>query len=194
MSGGLAAEISGGDLIKGFTTGVIVSAFNHWAHEAAEGGGGSKDSPKCGDKAIIDGGHGGFMEVVYTGDGPLDGWQIVRVVPGSGAIQVTDSPIEWVLGAWKTPLKAVDDIGVLGFARVPKGEAWIDIASGKIQQAGTFLKEGGAYLKLLKNKIKTDFSKTTTSRGKPSAPDLNYQAGSKWAKAMELFGELFSPK
>ena len=40
VSGGLAAEISGGDYIKGFTTGVIVSAFNHWAHEAAEEGGG----------------------------------------------------------------------------------------------------------------------------------------------------------
>ena len=39
VSGGLAAEISGGDFIKGFTTGVIVSAFNHAAHEAAEGGG-----------------------------------------------------------------------------------------------------------------------------------------------------------
>ena len=38
MSGGLAAEISGGDFIKGFTTGIIVSAFNHAAHEAAEGG------------------------------------------------------------------------------------------------------------------------------------------------------------
>ena len=39
VSGGLAAEISGGDFIKGFTTGIIVSAFNHAAHEAAEGGG-----------------------------------------------------------------------------------------------------------------------------------------------------------
>jgi hypothetical protein len=34
VSGGLAAEISGGDFIKGFTTGVIVSAFNHAVHES----------------------------------------------------------------------------------------------------------------------------------------------------------------
>jgi hypothetical protein len=44
VSGGLAAEISGGDFIKGFTTGVIVSAFNHWAHEVAEGGGDSQSN------------------------------------------------------------------------------------------------------------------------------------------------------
>jgi hypothetical protein len=34
VSGGLAAEISGGDFIKGFTTGIIVSAFNHAAHNS----------------------------------------------------------------------------------------------------------------------------------------------------------------
>ena len=195
VSGGLAAEISGGDFIKGFTTGVIVSAFNHWAHKAAEGGGGgSKDPPKCGDKIILEGQNGTQFEMVFTGDGPVDGWQIVRVIPGSGAIQVTDSPIDWVLGAWKAPLQAIDDIGVLGFARVPKGEAWIDIATGKIQQAGIFLKEGGAYLKLLKDNIKTDFSKTFTGKAKPMSPKVEPVAKSRWAKFMEFFSNFDDPR
>ena len=101
------------------------------------------------------------------------------------------------MGAWKAPFQAVDDIGVLGFAgsRIPKGETWVDAATGAIQKAGTYVSKGKTYFKLLKDKIKTDFSKTSTSRGVPFDPKVdNLTQGSKWSKAMDLFGELFSPK
>ncbi|MEZ4909948.1 MAG: hypothetical protein R2774_03700 [Saprospiraceae bacterium] len=53
----------------------------------------------------------------YTGDGPYGGWTRIFYIGPYNAIQVTDSPIDWIIGAWKTPLQAVDNVAVLGFAK-----------------------------------------------------------------------------
>ncbi|MBK7637545.1 MAG: hypothetical protein IPJ13_27075 [Saprospiraceae bacterium] len=86
--------------------------------------------------------------------------------------------------------------GSWGFAgsRIPKGETWVD-ANGAIKKQVPMYPKGKTYFKLLKDKNKTDFSKTSTSRGVPFDPKVdNLTQGSKWSKAMDLFGELFSPK
>jgi hypothetical protein len=173
VSGGLAAEISGGDFIKGFTTGVIVSAFNHAVHSAAEGGGGgSKDPPKCGDKTILEEQNGTQYEMVFTGDGPVDGWQIVRVIPGSGVIQVTDSQIEWVLGAWKAPLQAVDDIGVLRFAAFMKGGGGKNIFIKGVGEVSAEL-----FHRTIKPEILTAAGKTTFAKIVGKKPDIFVDKG-----------------
>ena len=51
-----------------------------------------------------------------------DGWEVWKFkVTGTGQISPTDSPLEWLLGAWKTPLQAADDLAVLGFAKFAGG-------------------------------------------------------------------------
>ena len=119
-------------------------------------------------------------------------------ITGTGQINATDSPIEWLLGAWKMPFQAADDIGALGISamRVPKGEMWVDAASGAMQKAGTFVKEGKTYLKFLTDKVKTNFSKTNSSRGVPkNFPTPNPQPKSKYGPILDLiFGNFNPPK
>jgi len=77
--------------------------------------------------------------------------------------------------------------------RVPAGEIWYNTLKGTIQKGGTFVSQKVKYvrtkLKLLKDKPKTDFSKTSTSRGTPFEPQtVKPQAKSKWKHIMDLFG------
>ena len=73
--------------------------------------------PAIGDKKFIEGQGGSIVLLTYT----ADGWRVIGVIPGSGAVVPTDSPIEWILGAWKAPIQAVDNVGVLGFAKIMGG-------------------------------------------------------------------------
>ncbi len=80
--------------------------------EASSDGGG--DPPKVGDVCIDECG----VAQVFNGDG----WEVWKFkVTGTGQISPTDSPLEWLLGAWKTPLQAADDLAVLGFAKFAGG-------------------------------------------------------------------------
>ena len=75
---------------------------------------GSGEPPKKGDICIDECG----QPQVFDGNGWVP-WRFV--VTGTGQITPTDSPLEWLLGAWKTPFQAADDVAVLGFAKIAGG-------------------------------------------------------------------------
>lgn len=96
--------------------------------------------PNIGEVTWVEGQYGSHMVYTYTSNG----WKFTSIVPGSGTIQPTDSPIEWVLGAWKTPFKALDDIAVLGFAKFVSGKGGWGIARGMgYKEATQLLKTQG---------------------------------------------------
>ena len=80
-----------------------------------------------------------------------------------------------------------------GLDRVPKGELWLNTVKGTVQKGGTFISKKVKYVrtkfKLLKEKPKTDFSQTSTSRGVPFEPEtVKPIAKSKWKYVMDLIG------
>ena len=85
-----------------------------------------------------------------------------------------------------------------GRGRVPKGEFWINHAKKAGQHGGTFISKAGTYLrtKLFKKVPKTDFSKTSTSRGTPFEPPLpNTQPKSKLKHLIDfIFGSFDDPR
>jgi hypothetical protein len=110
ISGGAGSVIGGGSFLDGFKQGLITSSLNHVVHLAIEGG----DPPKVGDICIDECGQ------IQEFDGK--GWITWKPkITGIGQILSTDSPIEWVLGAWKTPFQAADDLAILGLAKIGGG-------------------------------------------------------------------------
>ncbi|MEZ4909951.1 MAG: hypothetical protein R2774_03715 [Saprospiraceae bacterium] len=125
IAGGISASIAGGRFAQGFAQGVIVNIMNHQLHAAGveQVEPGEEEPPKCGDKVTYKGKYGEVSIFEYTGDGPYGGWTSIFYIGPYNAIQVTDSPIDWIIGAWKTPLQAVDDVAVLGFAKIVGGNS-----------------------------------------------------------------------
>jgi hypothetical protein len=120
LSGGVANLLNRGSFSQGLLTGIFIGAFNHSAHMILQEKAGVQSGdqpPAIGDKKFIEGQGGSIVLLTYT----ADGWRVIGVIPGSGAVVPTDSPIEWILGAWKAPIQAVDNVGVLGFAKIMGG-------------------------------------------------------------------------
>lgn len=117
IGGGVGTAISGGNFWQGAGYGLIAAGLNHALHLNNQDG---NNPPKQGDRKVIDGVQGTKLIMEYTGCGE-DGWEIVKIIPGSGAILVTDSPIEWSISIWKTPINLVDDVAILGFAKLSSG-------------------------------------------------------------------------
>ena len=127
VTGGVVSAVVGGDFYRGFLQGAIITAFNHALHsngesaatsttetESVENESGPGDPPQIGDICFDECG----QAQVYDGKGWVP-WRFT--VTGTGQITPTDSPIDWVLGAWKTPFQAADDVAVLGFAKIAGG-------------------------------------------------------------------------
>ncbi len=125
--GGITSAAVGGDFYRGFLQGAIITAFNHALHsngesaatsttetESVENESGPGDPPQIGDICFDECG----QAQVYDGKGWVP-WRFS--VTGTGQITPTESPLEWLLGAWKTPFQAADDVAVLGFAKMAGG-------------------------------------------------------------------------
>jgi hypothetical protein len=107
LGGGIGSSLSGGNFWQGFGQGIAVGAFNHALHSIKLG------DPVKGDMCVS-----GNEVLIFNGET----WEVWKpIITGTGQIIATDSPIEWVLGAWKTPFQAVDNIGLLGFAKFAGG-------------------------------------------------------------------------
>lgn len=104
--------ISGGDFFNGFRYGAISVAFNHVTHALMEGG----------DKTPLPDGRK-LWELSSEEFALFANAETRSQVTGTGQITPTDSPIDWVLGAWKTPFQAADDVAVLGFAKIAGGNS-----------------------------------------------------------------------
>lgn len=91
---------------------------------------GPGDPPKTGNKKYVNGPYGEVTVYTYNGKE----WVFTRHIPGSGAIQPTDSPIEWFIGG-----------GVL-----KKGYETLSIGSGGLKQWFRF---GPSFSKTLNQKI-----------------------------------------
>ena len=75
-----------------------------------------------------------------------------------------------------------------------------DVGPGKalklIKGASKYYKVGGKWtrIKLFRKSSKTDFSKTTTSRGSPLSPKVHPRPKSIWARVMDLFSNFDDPR
>jgi len=77
------------------------------------------------------------------------------------------------------------------YAKKPRnttGKSLVDAESGKVVRPGGFMKKDGKYMEL---DPPSPYPKTNTTRGKPFSPEVKPVAKSKWAKLMELFGNIF---
>lgn len=126
--GGTVSELTGGNFMDGFSSGLITAGLNHAMHSLLESDGG--DPPKKGDIKYQDGPGGAIGVYTYNGKE----WVLTKFIPGSGAIHPTDSPIEWFIGG-----------GVL-----KKGYEAFSIASGGLKQ---WVRFGGSYSKFLNQKV-----------------------------------------
>ncbi|MEZ4909939.1 MAG: hypothetical protein R2774_03655 [Saprospiraceae bacterium] len=138
IAGGISASIAGGRFAQGFALGVIVNIMNHQLHAAGveQVEPGEEEPPKCGDKVTYKGKYGEVSIFEYTGDGPYGGWTRIFYIGPYNAIQVTDSPIDWIIGAWKTPLQAADDLAVLGFAKFAGGKSFKTVSESYLKKNG----------------------------------------------------------
>ena len=169
-SGGLTSLIGGGSFWQGFGIGFTVAAFNHLVdHGDSEG---PDDPPKVGDVKYESGQYGSIIELTYTDEG----WKVTSITPGSGASQITDSPIEWVLNAWRAPFQAADDISVLGFAKFGGGKA----GTVFLQGIGAVGKEG---YHTIKSNILTKVGKINYTKVVGTNPDIIGQNGHIYLKA-----------
>ena len=78
---------------------------------------------------------------------------------------------------------------VVDLDRVPKGEHWANLETGKVQGPGTWTKEGDRYLQVLKEDPPP--MKMYTDKGQPWKPKkLPQGRKKKWALILEAAGRL----
>ena len=151
VGGGIGSAISGGNFFDGFTQGVAVGAFNHALHSGLSGAG---DPTK---KQVKEWLAGEFLDgriskqdyinaVVLVDDGS---WALLKQVlyNNRGDIALSMVPVA-------RPMKAL--------SRVPKGELWVDLATGKHLKGGQFISKSASYLKFGNNSTRTFSSGTGT--------------------------------
>ena len=132
-AGGLASLAGGGNFWDGVKTGAITVGLNHLMHSLINNG--CPDCPpgkKPGDLVYVR--EGGF----------LFGEMKIFVVSQDGSLVPSDINL---LGGTPMLSPGGGSLKVVKLLRVPKGELWCDLASGKLLKGGRFASNSKNYLK-----------------------------------------------